>query len=103
MTAKLAISTLGILLLATLGTRAAELRQPVAICVNGVPLDVEHAGQAAPFVADVDGDGRKDLLVGEACMGRLRIYRNVGTNPQPRFEGFSVFLNGAAEGRVPTG
>jgi hypothetical protein len=85
------------------GVTAAELEGPIAITAGGSPVDTEHAGNAAPFVADLDGDGRKDLLVGERYLGRLRIYRNVGSNQQPRFDRFSVFQDGAPEGRVPSG
>jgi hypothetical protein len=54
-------------------------------------------------VVDFDGDGCKDLLVGEMYRGRLRVYRNMGTNNEPRFEGFSVFQDESPEGRVPAG
>ncbi|MHC4403449.1 MAG: hypothetical protein ACYTG0_27650 [Planctomycetota bacterium] len=83
--------------------RAGQLEGPIAVVADGKPIDTEHAGNAAPFVADFDGDGRRDLLVGEMYLGRLRIYRNVGTDGEPRFEKFSVFQEGVPEGRVPAG
>lgn len=79
---------------------AADLSPAVPVLAGGKPLDVENQGQAAPFVADIDGDGRKDLLVGEAYKGRLRIYLNSGTNREPRFDNYRLFRDGAADGRV---
>ncbi len=78
----------------------AELESPVPILAGGKPIDVVHSGHAAPFVGDFDGDGCKDLLVGEFYKGRLRIYRNVGTNAKPQFEGFTVFQDGAPSGCI---
>lgn len=83
--------------------RAAELEGPIPILSGGRPIDTEHVGHAAPCVVDFDGDGCKDLLVGEMYQGRLRIYRNVGKNNEPQFEGFVVFQDGASQGRVPAG
>ena len=60
-------------------------------------------GHAAPLVADFDGDGVPDLLVGQFEGGKLRIYRNHGTAKEPKFDGFTWFKSGEQEGRVPTG
>ena len=48
---------------------------------GGKPLRVE-GGDAGPFVADWDGDGRPDLLVG-AGDGSVWFFRNVGTRTAP--------------------
>lgn len=82
---------------------SSELEEPIPVRVAGCPLDVEHSGHAAPCVADFDGDGVNDLLVGEFYQGRLRVYRNVGTNAEPSFEDYFVFQDGVPEGRVPVG
>jgi hypothetical protein len=80
-----------------------ELAPPFKVEVAGKPLDVEGVGYAAPFVADFDGDRVKDLLVGQFTDGKLRVYRNEGTDEKPKFAKFTWFLDGKPEGRVPTG
>jgi hypothetical protein len=83
--------------------RDGDLMEPIPIEAGGRPIDVEHVGHAAPFVGDVDGDGRKDLLVGEFYKGRLLIYRNAGTDAAPRFERAAIFKDGSPEGCIPAG
>jgi hypothetical protein len=41
--------------------------------------------------------------LGEYHEGRLRVYRNVGTDREPRFDEYAWFQAGAELGRVPTG
>jgi hypothetical protein len=81
---------------------AGELGAPVRIEAAGQPIDVE-VGHAAPFVGDFDGDHADDLLVGQFGGGKLRVYRNVGTNEGPTFDDFSWFQAGGADGTVPSG
>ena len=57
---------------------AAEFQPPVRLEANGVPVRVESPGYAAPCWADIDGDGRKDLLVGQFKGGKIRVYKNLG-------------------------
>lgn len=80
-----------------------EFQQPAQIQADGRPIDVQREGHSAPFFGDFDGDGLKDLLVGEFNEGRLRIYRNVGTADEAKFGDFEWFRAGAELGRVPTG
>jgi len=56
----------------------AEFQTPVRLQADGVPVRVENPGYAAPCWADLDGDGRKDLLVGQFKGGKIRVYRNLG-------------------------
>ena len=65
-------------------------------------IDVE-IGHAAPLVADWDGDGVRDLLVGQFQGGHLRIYRKVGTDTEPRFAGFEKLRTGKELASVPSG
>ena len=82
---------------------AGELMPAAKLTAGGKPVDVMRVGHSAPFVGDFDGDGIDDLLVGEFHLGRLRIFRNRGTNRQPAFEDFQWFKAGGSQGRVPTG
>jgi len=96
-----------ILLVLGLGAAAAqepadELAPPVRLEAAGKPIDAE-LGHAAPFVGDFDGDGVNDLLVGQFGGGILWIFRNEGTNAQPRLAAGVKFKGGAKDGQVPTG
>lgn len=77
-----------------------QLKDPMAVRVDGAPLDVERLGHAAPFFGDFDGDGLRDLLVGEFYEGRLQIYRNMGESGQPKFSRYTLFQDGASGGRI---
>jgi len=57
---------------------AAEFERPVRLEADGVAVRVESPGYAAPCLADVDGDGQKDLLVGQFNKGKVRVFKNQG-------------------------
>jgi hypothetical protein len=67
-----------------------------ALEAGGKPIVVPH-GDAGPFAADWDGDGKIDLLVG-AGDGSVWFYRNVGTKTAPKLAA-GVQLVGPGEAR----
>lgn len=76
------------------------LLDPAPIEAGDEQIDVEHVGHAAPCVGDFDGDGLKDLLIGEFYRGQMRIYRNYGTNSRPLFVDYVLFQDGAKSGCI---
>ncbi|MCY2995097.1 MAG: FG-GAP-like repeat-containing protein [Planctomycetota bacterium] len=64
---------------------------PAALQTDGGDLQV--GSYSVPSLADWNGDGLLDLIVGEktaAGEGKLRIYLNSGTNPAPVYHSFLV-------------
>ena len=57
---------------------ASEFERPVRLKAGGAAVRVERPGYAAPCWADVDGDGKKDLLVGQFHKGKIRVFKNLG-------------------------
>jgi hypothetical protein len=45
--------------------------------------------RSSPVIFDMDGDGKADLLTGNTN-GQLLFYRNVGTDEEPSFSGYSL-------------
>ncbi len=59
-----------------------------------IQADMCHA---APIYEDIDGDGVKELLVGQFKDGKIRLYKNHGTNTQPVFKDFTWLQAGGKE------
>ena len=78
-----------------------ERAAPVQVQAEGKPIDITEVGHAAPFHADFDGDGKRDLLVGQFGGGKLRVYKNTGTEAEPKFANYEYFKAGADLGTVP--
>ena len=84
------------------GALSDEFSPPIRLEAAGKPIDTD-IGHAAPFVGDFDGDGVKDLLVGQFGEGLLWIYKNQGTDARPSLGAGVKFKEGKEDGRVPTG
>ncbi len=76
---------------------APTLSEPFLVMAGDEPVLTEKHGLAAPALWDWNGDGKRDLLVGEfetnsgdsfpmgADGSTIRVYLNVGTDIEPRF------------------
>ena len=56
-----------------------------------------------PAVVDWNGDGKKDLIVGQFVGGKVRVYLNQGTDAQPAFKDFAYLQAGGKEISLPCG
>ena len=84
------------------GAAAQQFEPPFRLLAGGKPIDVE-IGHAAPYVVDWDGDGVRDLLVGQFGQGRCRIYKNTGSNKEPKFGEYTLFEAGGKVAEVKAG
>ncbi len=55
-----------------------EFEAPVRLQAAGEYIKTESPGYAAPCWADVNGDGKNDLIVGQFAGGKMMVYRNLG-------------------------
>lgn len=85
--------------------KADRLAKPIPLEADGKPIARQATGYALeyPFVGDLDGDGRPDLLLGDRERGRLRVFRNVGAAPAPRLAAPVWFDELVPTGKVPYG
>lgn len=85
------------------GASAAPIFAP-PVMLRAADAPIEGAvGHLAPYVHDWDGDGLRDLLVGQFGDGNLAIYRNRGTNARPVYEAARWFEVGGERASVPAG
>jgi hypothetical protein len=88
---------------------APKLGKPQLIMGETGPVKSEGMGWAAPAVYDWNGDGKKDLLIGEFASGLenigggsvmgsfIRVYPNEGTDESPKFSDTFYYAKGATE------
>lgn len=76
---------------------------PRRLLADGAIIDSGPSwGHSGPCVFDVDGDGRRDLLVGDFS-GLFRLFRNEGTDHAPRYLAPVDLRAGDSEAKVPMG
>ncbi len=57
---------------------AADFEKPVRLKAGGAVIAVEEPGYAAPSWADINGDGKPVLLVGQFNQGKIQVFKHLG-------------------------
>ena len=97
-----AISSITILGLTFLAyAQAPQFFAPETLEANNINIQVDYYG--APYAYDWDGDGDKDLLVGQFISGAIRLYDNIGTNNAPVFGSYAWLQAGGGNISLPYG
>lgn len=63
---------------------ARALDAGIALRIGEQPLEVD--GFAAPTLADWNGNGNRDLVVGQFDEGRIAVFLNMGSDAEPLFD-----------------
>ena len=76
---------------------------PVRLEADGAPIDIGRLSRyahAGPCLADLDGDGDRDLLVGD-FPGNFWLFENTGTDREPAYTGKGKWQAGGADAKTP--
>jgi hypothetical protein len=79
----------------------AVFEAPIQLMAGDAPVATESPGFAAPTFVDVDGDGKRDLVVGQFSKGKMHFFQNVGTDTAPKFAKGTFLMTGDEPALVP--
>ena len=79
-----------------------DLAEGVKIEADGRAIDA-GVGHLVPCVADWNGDGLNDLIVGQFSKGKIRLYVNAGSAEEPVLKDAGFMQAGGAEISLPAG
>lgn len=72
------LAAVGLLCCSAASAADVSFAEPVMLKGGDKPIKVESPGYAFPCLADIDGDGKKELLVGQFRGGKMKVYKHLG-------------------------
>ena len=79
-----------------------EFETPVRLMAGGEYVAVESPGYACPTMADVDGDGKLDLVVGQFNGSKMHFCKNIAADAAaPEFAKAEWIQSGSDAAQVP--
>jgi hypothetical protein len=82
---------------------ASPFREPFRLCADGKPIDIGKLSKfahAGPCLADVDGDGDRDLVVGD-FPGNFWLFENIGDDKKPVYAARGQLQAGGEAAKTP--
>lgn len=86
----------------SLAAADAKFDTPQKLLAGGKAIEVEQPGYASPCLADMDGDGVPDLLVGQFNKGKIGVYKGSRSKDGKLSFGERTWLQaGGADAEIP--